>query len=87
MPRGPGPVFKALLQQQKSIILGIAEMKEGFCMWNHLGINGFVGMATESHPNSRPLSLLIVQEDLSRGAGDGFLLQDKLVCAHLCWHR
>lgn len=29
MPRGIGQVFKALLQQQKSIILGIAERNEG----------------------------------------------------------
>lgn len=58
-------------------------MKEGFYMWNHLGINGFVGMATEFLPNSLAFSLLIVQEDLSWGAGDCFLLQDKLVCAHL----
>lgn len=57
-------------------------MKEGFCMWNHLGINGFVGMATEFLPDSLALSLLIVQEDLSWGAGDGLFLQEKLICAH-----
>lgn len=83
MPRGPGQVFKALLQQQKSIILGITEMKEGFRMWNHLGINDFVGIATEFLPNSLLLSLLIVQEDLGWGAFDGFFLQDKLVCAQV----
>lgn len=32
MPRGSGQVFTALLQQQKSIQLGIVEMKEGCYM-------------------------------------------------------
>lgn len=40
-------------------------------------------MATEFLPNSLALCLLVVQEDLSWGAGDGFFLQDELVCAHL----
>lgn len=62
MPRGTGRVFKALLRQQKSIILGIAEMNEGCYTRSHLGINSFVGMATGFLPNSLPLSLLIVQK-------------------------
>lgn len=70
MPRETGQVFKALLQQQESIILDIADMNEGCYMWNHLGINSFVGMAMEF----LPLCLLIVQKDLHWGTGDGFSL-------------
>lgn len=67
MPRGIGQVFKALLQQQKSIILGIAERNEGCYTWNHLGINSFVGMATEFLLSFLPLSLLIVQKGDTQG--------------------
>lgn len=61
MPGGTHQVFKALLQHQKSVILGMAEMNEGCCKWNHPGINRFVGMVTEIVPNSLPLSFLIAQ--------------------------
>lgn len=61
MPRGTDQVFKALLQHQKSIILGMAEMNEGCCKWNHPGINSFVGMVTEIVPNSLSLSFFIAQ--------------------------
>lgn len=84
MPGGTNQVFKALLQHQKSIILGMAEMNEGCWKWNHPGIGQFCRYGNRDRSQFPSLVLPDCPKDLQEETGDGFSLWDKSVCADLC---